>query len=183
LNRRDQILDHYRQNWRADALPCSFSRGPVHDLPTDFSVVKFPPHAGRDMWTYATCCMSHPDDASQIELHVFSPAESPEIEEILFATAHFHRTGVRLDLGHTVNFGRPWIGSSDCEYGLISLPYLDGPELESASKNGLAAKFYWLIPITEAEKNFKARYGLEELEQRFDEAELDYLNPARASLV
>lgn len=45
-------------------------------------------------------------------------------------TAHFHRTGSALGLGHTVNFGRPWLPGSSCTHGLVSLPYLFGPELE-----------------------------------------------------
>jgi hypothetical protein len=46
------------------------------------------------------------------------------------AIAHFHRTGSALGLGHTVNFGRPWLPTSSCTHGLGSLPYLDGPDLE-----------------------------------------------------
>jgi len=40
----------------------------------------------------------------------------------------------------------------------------------------------WLLPITEAERDFKAEHGPEALEQRFDDAAIDYWEPARASV-
>jgi hypothetical protein len=41
----------------------------------------------------------------------------------------------------------------------------------------------WLLPITEAEKRYKNTAGLEALEQRFDEMELEYWRSDRASAV
>ena len=65
------------------------------------------------------------------------------------------------------------------------MPYLDGSSLEnlyipSYDEN---IKFYWLIPITNDELEFKKKYGLEALEIKFDESEFDYLNPNRSSSV
>ena len=82
------------------------------------------------MWTYATICMSQPDDADCLELHMFAPKLNDRMAELLVATAHYHRTGQSLGLGHSVNFGMPWWDGSSCDRGLISLPYLDGPKLE-----------------------------------------------------
>jgi Suppressor of fused protein (SUFU) len=183
LTWQNGILDHYWRNWKISPQHCAFSDGPLAELPRDFCVVKFAPHADRNMWTYATCAMSQPNDASKIELHIFSPVESVEIEELLFAVAHFHRTGAWLDLGHSVNFGRPWIAPSICDHGLVSLPYLDGPTLEDGQRDQVGIKFYWLIPITASEKDFKKNHGLEALEECFDRVELDYVNPMRGSVV
>jgi hypothetical protein len=83
------------------------------------------------MWTYATSGMSRPGDATPLELHLFSPERSEQLVELLMAIAHYHRTGSTLGLGASVNFGRPWLSGSDCSFGLISLPYLDGPALEN----------------------------------------------------
>ncbi len=74
--------------------------------------------------------MSQPNDQRPIELHMFSPLEADEVVELLVVTAHYHRTAAPLGPGHTVNFGRPWLDASECKYGLVSLPYLDGPSLE-----------------------------------------------------
>ena len=70
-----------------------------------------------------------------------------------------------------------------CDHGLISLPYLDGPELEMGTIGGEMVHFYWLVPITAAEKAYKARHGLLALEARFGEGALEYVNPARPSMV
>ena len=42
---------------------------------------------------------------------------------------------------------------------------------------------YWLIPITEKERDFKIDRGSDALEQLFEDKHLDYLNPERDSLV
>ena len=43
-------------------------------------------------------------------------------------------------------------------------------------------KFLWLIPVTRAEVERKKELGLEALEERFEEAEFDYLDPHRPSV-
>ena len=42
---------------------------------------------------------------------------------------------------------------------------------------------YWLIPITRSERDFKKRLGLDALEEAFERAGLDYLDPGRPSVV
>jgi Suppressor of fused protein (SUFU) len=179
---RTNILNHYRTVWGVEPGPCSFSAGPISELPLDFSVIKFSPHGKRQMWTYATCCMSQPVDHRPIELHMFSPWESDEVVELLVVTAHYHRTAAKLDLGHSVNFGRPWMGTAKSEYGLVSLPYLDGPSLENLKTDSKELKFYWLIPVTYSEVEFKKQNGLEALEELFDRTGFDYLNPERSAV-
>lgn len=64
--------------------------------------------------------------------------------------------GSPLGVGHTVNFGQPWLDASSCVHGLISLPYLDGPTLENPElPDGRVIKFDWLVPITPAEVQYK----------------------------
>jgi Suppressor of fused protein (SUFU) len=82
-----------------------------------------------------------------------------------------------------VNIGRPWRPGSACSFGLVSLPYLDGPKLENIVIEDRPVACLWLIPITERERDFKIANGLEALGQRFDAAKLDFANPRRASVV
>jgi hypothetical protein len=138
---------------------------------------------GTSLWTYATSCMSKQEDANPLELHMFSRHESEEIVELLTATAHFHRTGKTLGLGHTVSFGKPWQRESLCDHGLISLPYLDGPSLENLNIGSKLLKCNWLIPITKAEVEFKKKFGLEALEQKLENNAFDYLNPDLPSVL
>ena len=178
----DLVAKHYEKVWGSKGRDLGFVGGPIGDFPDGFKVLEFRPYGDRSMWTYATCGMSSPEDSAMLELHMFSPNESGEPVEVLVATAHYHRAGDSLGLGHSVNFGKPWLDASPCEYGLISLPYLDGPNLENLEiRNGIV-KCLWLIPIAKSEVEFKKQYGLEALEERFDEKKFNYLDPMREAV-
>lgn len=171
------IINHYSRCWNKAPAIHKWEKGPTHKLPADFNILEFAP-GERNMWTYATCCMSQPNDVRPIELHIFSSTKDESLVELLTVIAYYHRNTASLGLDHTVNFGRPWQGQSLCDHGLISLPYLDGPELENMD----SIKFYWLIPITKEEVAYKKKNGITALEEKFDEG-LDYINVSRKGLV
>jgi len=128
--------------------------------------------------------MSQPEDQERLEVHMLCHPDwlnKLEIAEILTAVAHYHRTGSPLGIGHSVNFGRPWISRSACTHGLLSLPYLDGPTLEWLAEPSV--RFLWLIPITPGEVLFKKEHGLEALEERFESERFNFLDPLRPSVV
>ena len=75
------------------------------------------------------------------------------------------------------------LGKSKCDHAFISQPYLDGEELELFQHEEQEVCCYWLIPITEKERNFKIEHGCEMLEQLFEDKQLNYLNPDRDCLV
>lgn len=179
----DLIIDHYKLSWQNECKLYLWDKGPLQSLPYNFRVLEFGPNTLRNMWTYATCCMSTESDPNPIELHIFSPERDEGIIEILTAIAYYHHNTNKISLNHTVNFGKPWRGQSICDYGLISLPYLDGPNLENLELKNKTVKFYWLVPVTKAEVEYKKKLGIEALEQKFDSLGLDYLNPLRKSLV
>lgn len=177
------VYRHYETVRKSSATLEYMREGPVNELPNNFCVAKFPPRKSRNAWTYATSGMSD-DDLNGLELYLLSPVETSRHVELLAAIAHFHRTGQRLDLNHTVNFGRPWFPDSDCDHGLISLPYLDGPALEWMNvTHGRSVRILWLIPITRAEKEFAVKNGAETIESRFESAQFNYLDPFRKSVV
>ena len=173
------IREHYNEFW-GKFTAHRFLKGPINELPVGFNILKFMPNSKRNMWTYATCGMSNNSNVNAIEIHMFSPVEHDFLIELLTIITHYHVTGGNLGLGHTINFGCPWYKDSELEYGLISLPYLDGPSFENFQ---IGLKFMWLIPITVSEKNYKKQKGLEALEQKFDEAEFNYLDPYRKCVV
>jgi hypothetical protein len=178
-----KIKTHYEQCWESQCQTAIWSGGPAWQLPHGFKVLVFSPNNRRKMWTYSTCGMSQQKDAPPLELHLFSPTENELHVELLTVVVHYHLTGAYLDVGHTVNFGRPWLPESKCDHGLISLPYLDGPRLEWLGETGRGIHFLWLIPITANELDYKKEHGLEALESRFEENRFDYLDPKRASIV
>lgn len=179
------IVSHYASVWGGSPTVRHWERGPTDDLPAAFCVLEFPPTDNRALWTYATAGMSAFLCPDPLEIHLFSPAQTDLHVELLTAVAHYHCTGQRLGVGHTVNFGRPWIEKSNCDRGLLSLPYLDGPKLEQfvSPEDGTLVRFLWLIPITEAEVEYKKTSGLEALEQKFEQSGFDYLDPRRPSVV
>lgn len=177
------IVSHYERIWGKKGEPLYWNQGPTWQLPADFHVLAFAPSSKREMWTYATCGMSQQGDATPIELHLFSPTPTDQHVELLTMIAHYHLTGDYLDAGHTVNFGRPWLPGSICDHGLLSLPYLDGPNLEWLEAGDRKIRFLWLIPITPDEIEFKKQRGLEALEARFEKYNFDYLDPSRKSVV
>jgi hypothetical protein len=177
----DVIDTHYSRLWSPPVSAEHLDAGPVHELPDEFRVLRIKRSA--EMMAYATRCMSQPTDKERLELHVFcrpSDEGRAALVEILTAVAHFHRTGSKLGLGHTVNFGKPWVAGSSATHGLISLPYLDGPELEWL--RGPEVRFLWLIPVTAAEVQFKKAHGMEALEAVLEEKRFNYLDPFRASV-
>ena len=176
------IRKHYSEFW-GEFTEHKFIRGPINELPVGFKILKFFPNNKRNMWTYATCGMSNNSDVNAIEIHMFSSVEHDFLIELLTIIAHYHVTGGNLGMGHTINFGCPWYKESNLEYGLLSLPYLDGPVFENYNIESRIIQFLWLIPITENEKNYKKQEGLEASEQKFEEVKFNYLDPYRESVV
>jgi hypothetical protein len=88
-----------------------------------------------------------------------------------------------LGLGHTFPIGEPWLPGSSCTSMLVSLPYPFGPELERCRTPMGDVRVLWLLPITEAERQYKVTAGLLALEQRFDAAALEYWRSDRTSVI
>ena len=181
----DEISAHYQAVWRARPLERLNSlEAKRKDLPDQFRIEKHSPTAARNMWTYATCGMSLIAAEPRKELHIFAPWEHPFLVKLLSAVAHYHLTEAAIGVGHSVFFGCSWLPGSSCEYGLVSSPYLDGPQLESLTlQSGENIQFLWLIPITREEVAFKKKYGVDRLEELLESSEFNYLNPLRTSVV
>lgn len=177
----DKILSQYKSNWQIDPEIYLWDRGPIEKLYTVFRVLEFQPNGQRQMWSYATCGMSDEFDENPVELHLFSEQRDSSLIELLTAIAYYHKNTSKLVLNSTVNFGRPWRPLSDCSYGFISLSFLDGPSLETFILPGSrVTKFYWVVPITKAEVEFKKKYGVEALEEKFEENDFNYLSNRRS---
>ena len=180
----DSLRKHYERYLGVKGVKKHWEIGPVEKLHSDFYVLEFRPNQVHDMWCYSTVGMSFErSDNNLIELVIYSPRQSDSIVELLTLNASFHRNSEPLNLHHTVNIGQPWIDNSICDYGFISLPYLDGEKLELFHFDNKEIHCYWLIPITESERDYKIENGCEALEQLFEDKQLDYLNPERIDLI
>lgn len=178
----NNIKEHYYNHWN-EFYEFKMNSGSISKLTTDFRVLKFRPTEKRNAWTYATCGMSEDNNKQGLELFIIAPTKNDFLIELLTAISHYHMTGNTLGPGHTVNFGYPWYIGSKCEYGLISLPYLDGPDLEWLRTNSKDVRFLWLIPITKDEVQYKKIYGIESLESLFENSSFNYMDPFRESVI
>jgi hypothetical protein len=97
--------------------------------------------------------------------------------------ASFHKNSAPLNLHHTVFVGQLTDSNTTCDHGFISLPYIEGEELEIMKFNDQVIHCYWFIPITEKERDFKTEFGCDALEDLFEEKQLAYLDKTRKSLV
>ena len=156
----------------------------MSDAMPAFQVLCAGPGPRTDCWTYLSLgasTVSH-DGTGQLEFFVVAPSKDERHVELVTMVAWYHqKTG--LGWGHSVPIGHPWLPGSLCDHLLISKPYPFGPELEICNFDHGHVHVLWLLPITSAERDFKVDHGLESLEQRFDEAAIEYWDASRKSVV
>ena len=181
----DKIIDHYKKFFEGhEYRVLTWDLGPISQVVSEFKVVRFSPGPRIGLWVYCSVGAStivH-DGSGLHEFVVVSPVESDRIVEMLAMITYYH-SNHNLGLGHTLPIGEPWLEASKCTNWLISLPYPFGEELEILELNDSHAHVAWLLPITDAERDFKVKNGLEALEQSFDDAELEFWDINRESVV
>jgi hypothetical protein len=162
----------------------TFAGGPAGRVPPDFRVVRVAAGPKTPLTVYLSLGSweATGDTGHGLEFLVTTSRPEKDCVELLTMVAYYHRTE-GLGLGHTFPLGYSWLGGN-CIHMLVSLPYPFGPDLEVCCLGeGGHVRFLWLLPITEAEKRFRHEHGLEALEQRFDEAKLDFAFEHRESVV
>ncbi|WP_298714039.1 suppressor of fused domain protein [Chitinophaga sp.] len=179
----EKLEKHYTKYFGQAGKKMQMDRGPVEKLHRGFYVLEVPPNKRHGAFMYCTVGMSADRlDDNLIELFVFSPKPDGKVVELLTYCASYHRSGLPLNIHHTVNIGQPWLDDSVCDHAFISLPYLD-QDIELFQLDGHEIHCYWLIPITKDERDYKMEHGCEALEVLFEEKGLDYMNPGRKCLV
>ncbi|WP_031154013.1 suppressor of fused domain protein [Streptomyces xanthophaeus] len=144
------------------------------------------PGPRADSWAYVTAgCWSTGETGENgghgLEFVLTAPARDERFADLLAMTAYYH-AGHRLDLGHSLPIGEPWLAGSHCDHLLISLPYLHGPGLEQCPLQDGHARILWLLPVTAAEMAYRREHGHEALEQLFDEQGMAPTDPRRPSV-
>jgi hypothetical protein len=177
------VRQHLRQFFTGHACEEHiWTLGTVADELPHFRVAEFAPGPKIDLWTYASIGAWEAGDKPRLEFLLAAPKQDLRHVELVAMTAWYHRRH-GLGLGHTFPIGEPWLPGSACEFIMVSLPYPFGPSLELYNCGPHHVRVLWLLPITDAEREFKVREGLEALEQRFDDRGLEYWVPNRASVV
>ena len=158
--------------------------GPIRDQNPHFRALRVAPATSGDVWTYVSLGGWAATESADfgLEFVICTASAEDRAVELLAMTVFYHRGG-KLNLGHTVPIGEPWLSGSECNHLLVSLPYPFGPDLQTCHVGDRHVEFLWLLPITEAERNLKVASGLEALESRFDAVGLKYWQIDRDSVV
>jgi len=188
VEEREAIERHYRAVWPDRVVTSThWAPGPIAERLPDLHVVTIAPPTEGDPWIYATAgaWRVNEDGAHGIEFVAMHEGESLEVVEQLGVLAFYHAGPPenRLDVGHTLSIGKPWVQGSTLDALLISLPYPWGPTLEHCHVGKRHVRILWVVPIYEIEREFAQTNGVEALERRFDAAGLNVLNRRRASVV
>ena len=179
------VNDHIRRFFTGHAITeHQWTLGPVPDAMPEFRILCAGPGPRTACWTYLSVgasAITH-ETSGLLEFFVVAPSEDLRHVELLTMIAWYHKTKA-LGCGHTIPIGHPWLPGSLCDHILISKPYPFGPELEVCNYDGGHVHVLWLLPITSAEREFKATRDLEALEQLFDNAAIEYWDSSRKSVV
>lgn len=144
---------------------------------------KLPKHP--EQFVYATLGASkltgaHP--ALEFVLCCHTSSEQ-HVETLTLLSWFYYNPDHPLRVGSIVKIGRPWVLGSVCDRLLLSLPYPFGPEFEWMQIGQTCVRFMWAVPITPTEAAYAVGNGTEALEQLFERANLNYLDPVRRTVV
>src|SRR5688500_3471696 len=161
------VTDHVKRFFEGhDVRPLNWSAGPIRKRVPEFGVLAVAPGPKLvGLWTFISvgCWDATQQEGHGLEFVLMAEGEDEIHAESLAMAAYYHARPLeqRLDHGHTVPIGRPWVDDSLSDHLLVALPYPLGPNFEVCSWRGGHARLLWLLPITEAERAFKSTQGLE----------------------
>jgi hypothetical protein len=182
----EAVSRHMRQFFEGHRITREFwPTGPIVDAIAEFHILCIEPGPRTGSWCYASVGVATINHVGGVPLEFFilSPWEDTrrQVEQVTMV-AWYHQTD-KLGLGHTLSIGQGWMPNSACDHFLISRPYPFGPKLEICKLPNGQANILWALPITKAERDFKAKNGVEKLEQLFDDVALEFSKPDRQSVV
>ena len=180
-DRCDRLEAHVRDFFAGREIErVEWTGGPIGARNPHFHVLRVAPDDGDDLWAYVSIGNAAWDNerARGLEFVLATAEPSDRAVELLAWNCWYDREGI-LGIGHTVPIGEPWLPGSACDHWLIGLPYPWGPDLEVAHVDGQHVDFLWLLPITALERAFKVQHGQEALEQRFEDAAIEFWDPER----
>jgi hypothetical protein len=168
-----------------DATSCDFSTGPIQSVLPGFHLIRLAPGPRTALWTYVSVGAGFDDhhDEGRLEFMLLASEPSARHVELLAMTAHYHRTGQRLGVGHTFSIGEPWVPGSTLDCMLVSKPYPFGLELEVLELGDDHVHLLWLLPVTQTERAYAAANGLETLESLFEAAAIEFWDPTRPAVI
>ncbi|MCC7000382.1 MAG: suppressor of fused domain protein [Deltaproteobacteria bacterium] len=178
-------LHHAETFWQGRRInKFSWDLGPIKDSIPGFVVGRVDQGGSDDAWNYFSIGACDVEREGRHEFVLASPVESPRHVETLAMVAHAYTDPRQaVGLGRVLNLGQPWLEGSESAHLLVSVPYPFGPKLEWCRAPLGTIHYLWLLPITASEAAYCEQHGVEALEQRLEEREVNYLSPDRPSVV
>ena len=158
-------------------------------------IYQFGPTDERDFWTLITGGMSDvaqrapeldPPISGRTEILLYAPEPQPWMFSVLKGLAGMpFDDDTYLHWGHTVPNGQPMTAKPSLLTSFFFLPpYFEDDGFDTLTLDDERVDILWLVPITEAEREFAVENGSRALEEVFAEKELPRgIDEGRASLV
>jgi len=159
-------------------------------------IYQFEPTKERPYWTLITSGMSNKrqiaredcDDhmSPRAEILMYVPEPQGWMFNVLKGLAEMpFEDNTSLHWWHTIPNGMPMTSTpSQLTSYFILPPYFEPKGFAEFELNDDRVDFLWMIPITEAEREYAVQHGSQELEQRFEDAEMSpILDESRKSIV
>jgi hypothetical protein len=180
----EPLKEHVSRSWPQRRIELfSWTLGPIEAVCPGFLVAEAPPLEPRDPWTYVSLGASTVDEAP-CEFCLLAPERDARHVETLAMVAHLQiREGRGLAIGRALNLGRPWCEGAQAQHLLVSLPYALPPGVEWCDTARGPVRFLWLLPITQAERDYLDVHGLEALEKRLEAKAPNVVKARRRSVV
>jgi Suppressor of fused protein (SUFU) len=152
------VSEHVTRYFSARSVEVApFDDGPIAERVPGFAEICVPPDASTPLCVYVSCGVW---DAVHIDEH--------GLEFCLIAPERDHRHALVVAM-NAYDHANP-----DESFRL---------DFEMCHWEHGHARILWLLPITESERDFRTAHGLEALEQRFDDARLQYWDARRSAVV
>ena len=180
------IHEHLARFWpnnRKEAFV--WDLGPIRETLPNWQVIRVAPTRSGEPWQYVTVGASSiaSNGEGGLEFILSAPEEDPIHIETLAMVSNFHADPrYRVHYGKVIDIGRPWVDDSRSTHFLVSHPYPQGPDFEYCCIGGKHVRFLWLMPITSSERKYLERNGQEALERRFEDAQINSVDPHRPSV-
>ena len=164
--------------------------------PVHVDIYQFEPTQDREFWTLITGGMSDiqqiaPDDcaehqAPRAEILMYVPAPQGWMFNVLKGLAEMpFDNDTYLHWWHTIPNGMAMTAKPSLLTSFFFMPpYFEDEQFGTLQLDGDGVDFLWMVPITEAEREFAVTHGSQALEDRMRDAGLSHiLDESRKSIV
>ena len=185
----EAVAAHVLDRWPERSLEVlEWTIGPMPEFAPDFRVLEVAAEDEAHAWMYVSAGAAplREETGTGHEYVLLAPRQERLLVETLAVVAYYQATGDHDGVhdGHTLNLGEPWLDDSPATFLYVNRPYFTHRDFELLPYgDGRTAHFLWLVPITEAEKDWRHEHGQEAFEQLLEAEQVNVVDPHRPAVV